>query len=254
MGDPSLVTIDIETCRVQDAHRKQGILEAVRDEVTKTHAAARDKIVRRYKRDETIARKLDELGEPGENVAKLQDEFLAKTALNAGLGEIFCIGYAIGDAPAQCLYRRDLGGIVAHPPCAGSVGYESEGEMLEAFNRLFDAEGTATPLLAGHNIEFDLRFIFQRCAILEIKCAHQINSAVLWRYPKNVFDTMQTWAGFGQRVSLSALAGYLGIDAKEGMTGDLVPAAIEGGNGGRVVEYCIDDVDATRKVARRLGA
>jgi len=163
---------------------------------------------------------------------KTFDEYYRNTSFSAEFGRVFCIGYAIDNAPAECL-----------------VG--SEKEMLEKFWQIArDAE-----LFIGHNIlEFDLRFIYKRSIINRVKPTADLSFA---RYRKSpIFDTMKEWEKWGSiGIGLHKLAIALGLESpKDGdIDGSKVYDFFLAGKSEEIVKYCKRDVEATRKIYNRIN-
>lgn len=159
------------------------------------------------------------------------DTFFRNTSFQGEFGRICCIGYAIDDEPSDCL-----------------VG--DENEMLEKFWAIAkDAD-----LFIGHNImEFDLRFIYKRSIIKNIQPSRNLNFA---RYRSDpIFDTMKEWEKWGaQGASLHKLSIALDIASpkKEGIDGSKVYDYFLAGKIDEICEYCKRDVEATRKVYKRM--
>ena len=75
------------------------------------------------------------------------DTFFRNTSFQGEFGRILCIGYAVDDQPAECLFG-------------------DEKELL----RKFWAIAKDATLFVGHNVmDFDLRFIYKRSVILGIR-------------------------------------------------------------------------------------
>jgi predicted PolB exonuclease-like 3'-5' exonuclease len=162
-----------------------------------------------------------------------ESEIVKKLSLSAATAKILCLGYAIdppADSPAQILEG-------------------DERTILENFWMLaMDAN-----LFVGHNIlDFDLRFIWQRSIIHQIKPPRDIPFTRFRNNP--VFDTMQEWSQWGrERVSLDSLAKALGIPSpKESLDGSKVYPHYRAGKLADICEYCKRDVDTARQVYRRL--
>ena len=159
------------------------------------------------------------------------DTYLRNTSFSGEFGRIFCIGYALDNEPASAL--------------AGD-----EKEMLQQFWELAkDAN-----LFIGHNVmEFDLRFIYKRSIINGVKPSRDLNFARYRSEP--IFDTMKEWEKWGaQGASLHRLSIALGIASpkEEGIDGSKVYDYYLEGRGDEIVEYCKRDVDATRKVYKKM--
>jgi len=177
------------------------------------------------------------------------DEQLAKTSFNGAVGEIICIGYAIGDNDVE-LAGRKLG--------------ESEGDMIQNF---FDAVLAAAPAYVhaedvkqqytwvGHYITgFDLHFLWQRCMVHGIKLPFAIPHNIKpWH--SGVYDTCHEWkmdtSGFG---SLDAALKCLKIKSLNdgSIDGSKVWGLIQAGEYDKVFEYCKGDVGDARNLYRRL--
>lgn len=166
-----------------------------------------------------------------------------KTSFDGMYGEIVSIAYAIeGEEPKH--FTRDLSG--------------SEADLLDAFfNDLHDQfvskRHGAKPVWVGHNIlEFDLRYLWQRCVINGIKPSIEIPvDAKPWG--ERVIDTLWMWKGkkFAGG-SMDAICKVMGIPGKEGMSGADVWPEMQKGNYLKVGEYCADDVKRTREMYKRM--
>jgi predicted PolB exonuclease-like 3'-5' exonuclease len=160
-------------------------------------------------------------------------ELIKKLSLSAATAKIICLCYAIdppADAPIQALQGEET-------------------DIIRNFWKLaFDCN-----LFVGHNIlDFDLRFIYQRSVIHQIKPPRDIPFTRFRNAP--VFDTMQEWSKWGrEHVSLDTLSKALGIPSpKENLDGSKVYPYYRAGKLAEIVEYCKRDVDSVRQVYRRL--
>jgi len=160
-------------------------------------------------------------------------ELLKKLSLSAATAKIICLCYAIdppGDAPIQAL-----------------LGEETD--IIKNFWKL----AVDCNLFVGHNIlDFDLRFIYQRSIIHQIKPLRDIPFTRFRNAP--IYDTMQEWSKWGrEHVSLDNLSKALGIPSpKENLDGSRVYPYYRAGKLAEIVEYCKRDVDSVRQVYRRL--
>lgn len=159
------------------------------------------------------------------------ETFLRNTSFSGEFGRILCIGYACDDKPADA-FDGD------------------EKEMLEKFWELAkDAH-----LFIGHNVmEFDLRFIYKRSVIHGVKPSRDLNFT---RYRSDpIFDTMKEWEKWGsQGCSLHRLSLALGLASpkEEGIDGSKVYDYYLENRTDEIIEYCKRDVEATRKVYKRM--
>jgi len=103
----------------------------------------------------------------------------------------------------------------------------------------------------GHNLEFDLRFIKQRCLINNIRPTFLI-PADARHGSDSFFCTQKEWAGWKGYVSLDALAKAFGFEGKGDMSGADVWPAYKAGEYEKIRQYNIADVELTRKIYRRM--
>lgn len=180
-------------------------------------------------------------------IAENRDKAIHDTGLDGTFGEIACIGWAINDD---------------EPSCVGRWPSESEGELLAKFFHdlaenidMVDGHGQMrAPAWVGHYITgFDLRFIWQRCVVNNIKPAVNIPyDAKPW--DSVVFDTKLEWSGVKStgNGSLDSISKALGYAGKGDLSGSKVWAAIQEGRLAEVMEYCKDDVNKARLLHKRM--
>jgi predicted PolB exonuclease-like 3'-5' exonuclease len=160
-------------------------------------------------------------------------DLLKALSLSATTAKILCLGYAIdppGDSPVHVLEG-------------------DEKTILESFWKL----SLEIDLFVGHNIvDFDLRFIWQRSIVNQLRPSREIPLARQRCEP--IFDTMQEWSHWGrEHVSLDKLAKALGIASpKDSLDGSKVYTHYRDGKLYEICEYCKRDVDTVRQVYRRL--
>jgi 3'-5' exonuclease len=160
-------------------------------------------------------------------------ELIKKLSLSAATAKILCLCYAI-EPPAGAEVRVLQG---------------EETEILKGFWKL----AADCNLFVGHNIlDFDLRFIYQRSIIHQIKPSRDIPFTRFRNAP--IYDTMQEWSKWGrEHVSLDTLSKALGIPSpKENLDGSKVYPYYRAGKIAEIIEYCKRDVDSVRQVHRRL--
>lgn len=145
---------------------------------------------------------------------------------------------------------------------------ESEADLLRAF---FDAvEGwqreeaqraagnphywPADVFPVAHNAAFDLGFIWRRCIVLGVPMPPWLPGP-LGRAGKDYACTMQTWAGYGQRVSLDALCKTLRLPSPKdgGMDGTQVFAAWQAGECERIAAYNLRDALTVGLIWQRIA-
>lgn len=177
------------------------------------------------------------------------DKFIESTSFDGAFGRICCIGFAINDKPAEFI-----------------SGVESEDEMIRKF---WEVAGKMD-LIIGHNIrDFDLPFIMQRSAILNVKPSWnkfeepgkkpwEMTKFLSFARYKNapIFDTMHEWTNWSPvkgGKSLEHIALAMGIPTpKEGIDGSQVASFFKQGKIKEICEYCMRDVETTREVYKRM--
>jgi hypothetical protein len=164
---------------------------------------------------------------------------VAKTSFNGALGSICVVGWAWDDEAA---HSEDLSRF-------------SERELLERFATFtgqYEANYTYGPkTVVGHNVTFDLRFLWQRAIVLGVRMPHWIpRSPAPWA--REIFDTMTAFAGQRDTISLDNLCKALGIEGKGDFDGSMVAAAWAAGEYDKVASYCRADVDRVRQIHRKM--
>ena len=178
-------------------------------------------------------RSLQENGLLDEQIRLDEAEILKKLSLSAMTAKILCLAYAIdppGDAPVQVLRGE-------------------ESEIIRNFWKL----AVDCHLFVGHNIlDFDMRFMYQRSVIHQIKPSREIQFARFRNNP--IYDTMQEWSKWGrEHASLDNLSKALDIPSpKENLDGSKVYPYYRAGKLDEICEYCKRDVESVRQVYRRL--
>ena len=160
-------------------------------------------------------------------------DLIKKLSLSAATAKILCLCYAI------------------EPPM-GSEVHVFEGEETEIIKNFWKLAMDCN-LFVGHNIlDFDLRFIYQRSIIHQIKPSRDLPFARFRNAP--IFDTMQEWSKWGrEHASLDLLSRTLSIPSpKETLDGSKVYPYYRAGKIADIVNYCKCDVDSVRQVYRRL--
>jgi predicted PolB exonuclease-like 3'-5' exonuclease len=160
-------------------------------------------------------------------------DVVKRLSLSAMTAKICCLGYAV------------------EPPVDSTVEvlHGDEQEILKGFWKL----AADCNLFVGHNIlDFDLRFIYQRSVIHQIRPSREIPFARFRNAP--IYDTMQEWSKWGrEHASLDALSKALGVPSpKENLDGSKVYPYYRDGKLTEICEYCKRDVDSVRQVYRWL--
>jgi hypothetical protein len=183
-----------------------------------------------YKKPESIEKWLDEHRD------EETDKLVANTALSGTFGEILMIGFAVDDSPVQVV-SRDLAG--------------AEKDVLVAFWHQINLHIADRPKRAlrwiGHNVlKFDMRFLFQRSIIHQVRPHIDFNPNVS-PGDSSVFDTMLHWAGWRDMVSLDDLCKAFDLETKP-MHGSEVWQYAKDNRIGEIEDYCMHDVESVRKL------
>lgn len=212
-----IITFDIETIPTQSPDVISTIASDIKAPGT-------------YKKPESIAE-----WEATQKQAAI-DEAVAKTSFDGAYGQICCIGWCVDNGKVK-----------------SAIGTEKD-----IINTFFESLRESNPrdiepTFVGHNVSsFDLRFLFQRAIILNIRPPLFIPfNAKAW--DRQIFDTMTYFAGHGNRISLDKLAKALGLEGKTGMTGADVWPMYQAGKIKEIAEYCEHDVELTSAVYQRLN-
>ena len=162
-----------------------------------------------------------------------EPELIKKLSLSAATATIICLCYAFEPTLTNSI----------------EVLQGEETEIIKNFWKL----AVDCNLFVGHNIlDFDLRFIYQRSVIHQIKPSRDIPFTRFRNAP--IYDTMQEWSKWGrEHVSLDSLTKALGIPSpKENLDGSKVYPYYRAGKLPEIIEYCKRDVESVRAVYKRL--
>lgn len=179
-----------------------------------------------------------------------EEEFL-KTALDANLGRILCIGFC---------EQNEFGGITNH----GCFGWRAETKdfetneqtILSEFWQYISGFENSRDLIIGHNImDFDLPFIIQRSVINGVRPTVGFNFAKYRCAP--IFDTMRVWDcwKWGGSTSLEKLAFALRLENPKSVEihGSNLYQAYLSGRFEEIYQYCMRDVKVTRNAWRKMN-
>ena len=238
------IVIDIETLPGDLDRREQDLKEVA--ETTKLSCnLTKGKIIEELGDPQLKYKTLDELRplwiEANKEAAV--EEAYRKRAIDGTYGNICSI--AFGHASEDRIYStsRNI--------------RESELEILLDFNEMISSacvrkDGkVSSPTFVGHNVVFDLKFLFRRFAIRGLRCPVALPFGG-W-HGKDYYCTSQAWCGRDGRISQDNLCKALAIEGKpEGISGSNVYDHALAGNWSGIEEYNIDDVEKCREIYRRL--
>ena len=160
-------------------------------------------------------------------------DLIKKLSLSAVTAKIICLCYA---------FEPSVSGTI-------EVLQGEETDIIKGFWKIVPD----CNLFVGHNIlDFDMRFIYQRSVIHQIKPSRDIPFTRFRNAP--IYDTMQEWSKWGrEHASLDSLSKALGIPSpKENLDGSKVYPYYRAGKLPEIIEYCKRDVDSVRAVYKRL--
>ena len=186
-------------------------------------------------------------------------EAIAKTSLDGAYGRLGVIGFAINDFDPVAYTAVDSNegdGLTADFDEKTLISdFFHDVEFGPQADRLSSVKKFSEPIrIVGHNvIGFDIRILVQRAIVLgvAIPAWFPINPRP---WDDTVFDTMTTWAGIRDYVSMDKLALALGLDGKGETDGSMVASMWAAGRIAEVRDYCCDDVRQARAIAKRMWA
>ena len=161
-----------------------------------------------------------------------------KTSLDGTKGRILSIAYQ-SDHSA---------GLHINPP-------ENERDTIQAFfaglSQSLSLHGKGRPpFFVGHNLTFDLKFLFRRCVILGIRPPFEL--PFKGRHRSDYFCTMQAWCEYGERISLASLSEALSIESTNDIDGSMICDMWLQGQYEKIGAYNQDDVALTMQVYKAL--
>lgn len=173
------------------------------------------------------------------------DHEVHRTALDGGLGEIVCICAAADNEPIEHWHRI--------PGVDSAKAWHGDRTMLGQFFDWLITVSKAWPTFIGHNIGFDLKFLWRRAVVLKVRPPAPIPyDAPPWK--DAYVDTMQMWAGADprDRVELTRLCEALGIEVDDDIDGSQVWERWQAGDIDTIVNHCRTDVERVRECYRRM--
>jgi len=193
--------------------------------------ASADDIKARWEK-EMASVKADEVG----------DEKWRRTALDGTYGRVLAIGYKVdrGETKVVYCYSEDEAGFLM----------AAFSEIMEDLESVHDQASKRKPVFIGHNVVFDLKFLFRRAAILNVKPPFDL--PFQGRHENSFYCTSKAWCEFKEYISLDNLCKALGIPGKDGFDGSMVYDAWANGEHDKIREYCADDVNKVVAIHKRL--
>ncbi len=124
--------------------------------------------------------------------------------------------------------------------------------FVDSLSSALSEHGTGRPpFFIGHNVTFDLKFLFRRCVILGIRPPFAL--PFHGRHDKDYFCTMEAWCDRGERISLANLCDALSIESDNSIDGSMICDYWLAGRYAEIAAYNQDDVELTAQVYAALN-
>ena len=196
--------------------------------------------------------KIDSRMKDEEKIEAAYEKKLDETALNGLWGEVIAIGYVCDDDAVDSYTRDRLTEDLTEAWLLQGFGMAVSSACSNRWHK-------TSPCIIGHNVQFDIRFLYQRYIVNNLQVPHWLMRAMQakpWDADK-VFDTMVQWYGvkLDSKVkppSLNALAAGLGIEVPPTIDGSEVPQAWLDGRYDEIRAHVLADVEAVRQVHYRM--
>jgi hypothetical protein len=192
----------------------------------------------------------DGSAEGNEKIQKaIQTKFekaIESSSLNGTRGEIYCISWAFDGQEVKNSNRG------SYDPETGQFEL-SEAQLIAQLDQLLFPTVKQSRQLqwVAHNIEFDMRFLWQRLA-LNNSPSKRLLPIEAKPWSDELFDTMKAWSGFRGYSTLQEIATALNIDIDDGIVGSEVWQCLTNGEHERVIKHCNSDIVLLRDVYRRV--
>jgi hypothetical protein len=177
-----------------------------------------------------------------------EGEEFRRLALNGDYGRVLCVGVIV-EEDGQIIRKGVLGRERQSP-----LFHLDEARTLRGFWKLLGDFRTSRDLIVGHNIfDFDLLYLYKRSVIHRVRPTVNFSFARYRSAP--IFDTMREWEHWGRNyISLDKLAKILGLESskRNGIDGSKVYEKFCEGCHDAIASYCLEDVELTRQIYRRL--
>ena len=236
------VFIDIETIPGQDS--LESYLEDARENfrapsgLTKEQAAkdlgiTEAKTIKFTSKDQMLADWVEAFRDT--KADEVAEQNWRKEGLDGGKGEVICLAFVVSGKTYS--YSRSL--------------VESDyGLLASAFEDLAALTNGRPAFFIGHNIRFDLKFLYRRHVVLDLPPALRLPFS--GRHGKDYYCTMEAWCGYGEKISQDALAAILGLPQKpDGIDGSKVWDFVKAGKIDEVAEYNRYDAETVEAIYRR---
>jgi len=213
------------------------------EESTKLIIAQGIEAPKTMKKAETIKAWHDGEGKyAGEKDAAIEAKY-RKGALDGGVGEVVSVCFSINGNTS--VLHRDI----------YNEGYSEEVLLAQVFSQIAaenDEVSGSPPYFIGHNIKFDLKFLWRRAKVLDIDLPFKL--PFRGRHRTDFFDNSAEWCEYNEYISQDNLAKALGLPGKpDDINGANVWDHVKAGDIKRVAEYNQMDVETVIEIYRRLN-
>jgi len=175
----------------------------------------------------------------GEKDAAIEKEY-RKGALDGGVGEVISVAFSIDGEMIS--YYREL----------DDEDYTEKLMLTNVFSRILNMKLSVTdPYFIGHNIKFDLKFLWRRAKVLGLDVGFKL--PFRGRHRTDFFCNAAEWCDYNEYISQDKLAKILGLPGKpDDINGANVWDHVKRGEEARVAEYNVSDVETVIQIHERL--
>jgi hypothetical protein len=183
-----------------------------------------------------------------DEICKYSEEEFRRLALDGDYGRLLTIGVIVErdhEIIHQGLLGRERQTLMFHL---------DEVRTLRAFWKLMRDFNPRCDFIIGHNVFFDLLFLYKRSIIQRVRPSVELSFARYRSQP--IYDTMQMWNRWDYRkyISLDKLAKILGLESskQQGIDGGKVYDHWCSGCHKEIAEYCMRDVRLVQQIYSRM--
>jgi 3'-5' exonuclease len=183
-----------------------------------------------------------------EEVCQRSEEEFRRLALDGDYGRVLTVGIIVErdrEIIHQGLFGRERQNMLFHL---------DEARTLRGFWKLMREFNPSRDLVIGHNVFFDLLFLYKRSIIQRVRPSVELSFARYRSQP--IYDTMQMWNRWDYRkyITLDKLAKILGLESskQQGIDGSKVYEHWCAGCHTEIAEYCMRDVRLVRDIYYRM--
>jgi len=171
------------------------------------------------------------------DIAEKRNEVIGKTGLDGSFGRVLMV--SISDVSSDDIT---------------TIHSDDEVEVLALvqaeIGRIVNSTGHTPirPVIIGHNVAWDLRFLAQRCVVNGVHIDKKLLPFDSKPWGDEMADTMAAWCGVGNRITLDRLCVALGVESpKSEMDGSMVSTYYADGRLNEIIAYNRADVKATKQ-------